>query len=154
MDKGQHLRLVITGGTSSSPTVNFIALATTMALHLSAQTENSTTKDTTDTNGQYDEFDVTGRSGDISFGALVASVTGDTIDTNGKHFGDFVDAVSDTLVDWKIIVASGSRNRVAGKTLCSGKGKLTNLSVDAANRQNATYNGTLNIYGPVTVGTD
>ena len=155
MDKGQHLRLVIVGGTTQSPVNNYIALATDLTLHLSATTEDSTTKDTTDTTGQWTEFAVTGRSGDINFSALVAVLTDNTSDDiYGKYLDDFIDAVSDTEVDWKIIFVSGSHNRMAGKTLCSGKGKLTNLQISAQNRQKATYSGTLNIYGPVTVGSD
>jgi hypothetical protein len=51
-------------------------------------------------------------------------------------------------------MVSGANNRVVGKTVCSGQGKLTNLQASAQNRQKATYSGTLNIYGPVTVGSD
>lgn len=142
------------GGTTQNPVSNYIGLATDLTLHLSATTEDSTTKDTTDTTGQWTEFDVTGRSGDINFSALVAVLTGDTTDVNGKYLADFIDAVSDTVVDWKIIFVSGNQNRTAGKTLCSGKGKLTNLQISAQNRQKATYSGTINLFGPVTVGSD
>lgn len=142
------------GGTTQNPVSNYIGLATDLTLHLSATTEDSTTKDTTDTTGQWTEFDVTGRSGDINFSALVAVLTGDTTDVNGKYLADFIDAVSDTVVDWKIIFVSGNSNRTAGKTLCSGKGKLTNLQISAQNRQKASYSGTLNLFGPVTVGSD
>ena len=142
------------GGTTQNPVSNYIGLATDLTLHLSATTEDSTTKDTTDTTGQWTEFDVTGRSGDINFSALVAVLTGDTTDVNGKYLADFIDAVSDTAVDWKIIFVSGNSNRTAGKTLCSGKGKLTNLQISAQNRQKASYSGTLNLFGPVTVGSD
>ena len=153
MDKGQHLRLVIIGGTSQLQTTNFIALATELTLHLSATTEDSTTKDSTDTAGTWNEYDVTGRSGDITFGALVAALEeGD--DTFGEYLEDFVDAVSDNLIDWKIVFCSSTNNRTVGKTLCSGKGKLTNLQVSAQNRQKSTYSGTLNIFGAVTVGND
>ena len=142
------------GGTTQNPVSNYIGLATDLTLHLSATTEDSTTKDTTDTTGQWTEFDVTGRSGDINFSALVAVLTGDTTDVNGKYLADFIDAVSDTVVDWKIIFVSGNQNRTAGKTLCSGKGKLTNLQISAQNRQKASYSGTINLFGPVTVGSD
>jgi hypothetical protein len=142
------------GGTTQSPVSNYIGLATGLTLHLSATTEDSTTKDTTDTTGQWTVFDVTGRSGDINFSALVAVLTGDTSDVNGKYLADFIDAVSDTVVDWKIIFVSGDQNRTAGKTVCSGKGKLTNLQISAQNRQKASYSGTLNLFGPVTVGSD
>lgn len=146
MDKGQHLRLVFT----ESNTSKVIALATEMTLHLSAQTEDSTTKDTTDTNGDWNEYEVTQRSGDISFGALIGTGT----DSGGKSFADMINQVSDTIVNWKVVMTSGANNRVVGKEVCHGQGKLTNLQASAQNRQKATYSGTLNIYGPVTVGSD
>jgi len=146
MDKGQHLRLVFV----ESNTNKVIALATEMTLHLSAQTEDSTTKDTTDTNGDWNEYEVTQRSGDIQFGALIGVGT----DAGGKTFADMINQVSDTLINWKVMIVSGANNRVVGKTVCSGQGKLTNLQASAQNRQKATYSGTLNIYGPVTVGSD
>jgi len=146
MDKGQHLRLVFV----ESNTNKVIALATEMTLHLSAQTEDSTTKDTTDTNGDWNEYDVTQRSGDISFGALIGVGT----DAGGKSFADMINQVSDAVVNWKVMMVSGANNRVVGKTVCSGQGKLTNVQASAQNRQKATYSGTLNIYGPVTVGND
>ena len=149
MDKGQHIRLVILEG-SGTPTSRVVALSTDMTLHLSAQTEDSSTKDTTDTNGSWNEYDVTQRSGDISFNALVGVGT----DAGGKSFADFIDQVSDSLINWKVVMVSGENNRTVGKTVCSGQGKLTNLQASAQNRQKATYSGTINIYGPVTVGND
>ena len=146
MDKGQHLRLVFV----ESNTNKVIALATEMTLHLSAQTEDSTTKDTTDTNGDWNEYEVTQRSGDISFGALIGVGT----DAGGKSFADMINQVSDAFVNWKVVMVSGANNRVVGKTVCSGQGKLTNVQASAQNRQKATYSGTVNIYGPVTVGSD
>ena len=146
MDKGQHLRLVIV----ESNTNKVIALSTEMTLHLSAQTEDSTTKDTTDSNGDWNEYEVTQRSGDIQFGALIGVGT----DAGGKSFADMINQVSDTIVNWKVVMTSGANNRVVGKTVCSGQGKLTNVQASAQNRQKATYSGTINIYGPVTVGND
>lgn len=149
MDKGQHIRLVIVEG-SGSPTSKVVALSTEMTLHLSAQTEDSSTKDTTDSNGAWNEYDVTQRGGDIQFSALVGVGT----DAGGKSFADFIDQVSDSLINWKVMMASGDNNRTLGKTICSGQGKLTNLQASAQNRQKATYSGTINIYGAVTVGSD
>lgn len=142
------------GGTTQSPTTNFVAMSTDLTFHLSATTEDSTTKDSTDTTGQWTSYDVTARSGDIQFSALVAVLTDDTTDINGKYLVYFIDEVSDTVVDWKLVMTSGPRNRTVGKTVCSGKGKLTNLQISAQNRQKATYSGTLNMFGPVTVGSD
>ena len=149
MDKGQHLRLVFPEGTGTV-TNKFVALATDLTVHFSATTEDSTTKDSTDTNGDWNEYDVTQRSGDIQFGALVGVGT----DATGKSFADWIDAVSDQVIPWKLVTVNSTNNRTIVKTVCSGNGKLSNLQASAQNRQKATYSGTLNMYGPVTVGTD
>ena len=153
MDKGQHLRLVLMEKATPSATTltpYVIALATEMTLHLSAQTEDSTTKDTTDTNGDWNEYEVTQRSGDISFSALI----GVGSDSGGKSFADMIYQVSDAVVSWKVVMVSGANNRVVGKEVCHGQGKLTNVQASGQNRQKATYSGTLNIYGAVSVGND
>ena len=149
MEKGQHLRLVIIEGRGTQ-TSKVVALSTDLTLHFSATTEDSTTKDSSDTNGNWNEYDVTQRSGDISFGGLVGVGT----DAAGESFADFLDKVSDTLINWKVCLASGDNNRTLGKTVCSGQGKLVNVQASAQNRQKATYSGSINMYGPVTVGSD
>lgn len=144
MDKGQHIRLFIT----ESNTDKVIALSTDMTLNLSAQTENSTTKDTTDTTGViWDEFEITGRSGDIQFSALVAAGT----DSAAKVLDDIITGVSDTAVNWKIAMASGTNNRTIGTIICTGSGKISNMQATGQVGQNASYSGTINITGTVTV---
>ena len=147
MDKGQHLRLIITDSSSNA----VVALAKDLTIHFSASTESSTTKDTSDGSGVvWDEFDVTQRSGDIQFGALVGVGT----DSTGKSFADWIDAVNDQVIPWKLVTVNNTENRTIVKTVCSGNGKLSNLQASAQNRQKATYSGTLTMYGPVTVGND
>lgn len=143
------MRLVFPEGTGTV-TNKFVALATELTVHFSATTEDSTTKDSTDTNGDWNEYDVTQRSGDIQFGALVGVGT----DATGKSFADWIDAVNDQVIPWKLVTVNSTNNRTIVKTVCSGNGKLSNLQASAQNRQKATYSGTLNMYGPVTVGTD
>jgi hypothetical protein len=149
MDKGQHLRLVFPEGTGTV-TNYFVALATDLTVHFSATTEDSTTKDTTDTDGTWNEYDVTARNGDIQFGALVGVGT----DSTGKSFADWIDQVSDAVIPWKLVTVNSTNNRTIIKTVCSGNGKLSNLQASAQNRQKATYSGTVNIYGSVVVGSD
>jgi hypothetical protein len=151
MDKGQHLRLQISIPVGSTiETYKVVALSTDLTFHLSAQTEDSTTKDTTDTSGKWNEYDVVGRGGDIQFTALIGSGT----DTGGMTLNNIIDAIKDDIVNWKLVFVSGNENRVVGKTVCSGQGKVSNLQANGTNRQKATYSGTLTMYGPVTVGTD
>lgn len=150
MEKGQHIRLLVSGVIGS--TYIFNALATELTLHLSAQTEDSTTKDTTDSDGNiWNEYDVMQRSGDIQFGSLLA--TG-SVGSTEFDFASLIDKVSDTPVSWKICMVSGTNNRVVGKTICSGQGKLNNLQAQGQVNQKATYTGTISIYGPVAAGTD
>lgn len=142
MDKGQHLRLFITEGSTDK----VIAMSTELSLHGSAQTENSTTKDTTDSTGAvWDENDVVGRTYDINFSALIASGT----DTGGKTFADILTKVDDEIISWKIAFASGEQNRTMGTVICSGQGKLTNVQATGQVSQQATYSGTINGYGPL-----
>jgi hypothetical protein len=150
MDKGQHLRLLINTVNGSAAGHSCIAMATELTFHLSAASENSTTKDTTDTSGgDWDEFDITQRSGDIQFGALV-NVGTDT----AKTFNDILSGVSDAVIHWEVCAVSGAQNRVVSKTIAKGLGLITNVSATGQVGQLATYSGTIQIVGPVTVGTD
>lgn len=145
MDKGQHLRLFI----EETSTNKVIAMSTEMNFHASAQTENSTTKDTTDATGAvWDEFEVTGRTANIDFTALIAVGT----DT-AKTFADMEAQVNDNLFNWKIAFASGDQNRTMGIIICSGQGKLVNVQATGQVDQQATYSGTINTWGPITPGT-
>jgi hypothetical protein len=145
MDKGQHLRLFITEGLTDK----VIAMSTELSLHGSAQTENSTTKDTTDSTGAvWDENDVVGRTYDINFSSLVASGT----DTGGETFADMLGKVNDEIFNWKIALASGEQNRVMGTVIASGQGKLTNVQATGQVSQQTTYSGTINGYGSLVPG--
>ena len=147
MDKGQHLRLLIKK-TSDTGNKLPIALATELNIHVSAQVENSTTKDTTDENGvAWQENEVTGLSGDIQFGALIGVGT----DAGAKLLGDIIDGVDDSLIDWELAIVGGANNRVVSTSIATGQGKLVNVQANGQNRQNASYTGTLNMYGPYTV---
>lgn len=161
MDKGQHLRLLITDNSEK----NVVGLATDLSLNLQAQTENSTTKDdgTEDANGvPWDVFEVTNRSGDITFGGMVGvgddpytpAEDEDPEQVGGLQFADWIDHVNDELINWKLVFVSGSKDRTIGKEVCHGQGKLSNVQATGQNQQNATYTGTISIYGPVTPGTD
>lgn len=145
MDKGQHLRLFITDGSTDK----VIAMSTELSLHGSAQTENSTTKDTTDSTGAvWDENDVVGRTYDINFSSLVASGT----DTGGETFADMLAKVNDEIITWKIAFASGEQNRVMGTVIALGQGKLTNVQATGQVSQQSVYSGTINGYGSLVPG--
>ena len=151
MDKGQHLRLLISAAGGSSANYKVIGLATELQVNLNAATENNSTKDDTDaTGGDWDTFDITQKSGEIQFTGLVNV----GMDAAAKTFNDMLSGVSDTSVLWEIAAVSGLNNRVVSKTICSGTGKIQGLSVDAQVNQRATYQGTIVTTGPITVGND
>lgn len=147
--KGQFVRLFLSDNNSDTPTA-VIAAAKTLSLHVSVQLEDSTSKDTT---GNFQIQEPTGLSYDITTSALVRG--GDTITSavSGQDLAAIEDIYeAGTPVKWQIANVSGDNQRTKGSIICSGSCLLTNLSIQAPNRQNATYNATLNGYGPYTVG--
>ena len=146
MKKGQYIRLLVSVSTNPSTVV---AAAKQMALHGSAQTEDSTTKDTTGTDLEYE---VTGQSYDITGSGLVLSPD-DTLLTGAVGLNDFENWIKDQLLNWRICVMEGEKNRTVVEEIAHGQGKLTNLQIQAQNKQNATYNYTINGYGPIVPGT-
>lgn len=144
MEKGQFIRLLL--ATTATPT-KVIAAAKEMQLHLSAQTEESSTKDTT---GNAMEYEVTGQSYDITGGGLVLT-DADTLLTGANGLNDLIGYLSDTPLYWRIAVVSGTNNRTVGAVIAQGQCKLTQLQMQGQNKQNATFSYTLNGYGPITV---
>ena len=147
MQKGQYIRLLVSLAANPSTVV---AAAKQMALHGSAQTEDSSTKDTT---GNALEYEVTGQSYDITGSGLVLTPN-DTLLTGAVGLNDFESWLQDQVLNWKICVMEGTNNRTVVETIASGQGKLTNLQIQAQNKQNATYNYTINGYGAITPGAD
>ena len=91
MQKGQYIRLLLS--TTANP-ATVVAAAKQMALHGSAQTEDSSTKDTT---GDALEYEVTGQSYDITGSGLVLTPN-DTLLTGGVGLNDFETWVKDQLL--------------------------------------------------------
>ncbi|MEE1287447.1 MAG: phage tail tube protein [Bacteroidaceae bacterium] len=147
MQKGQYIRLLVSLAADPSTVV---AAAKQMALHGSAQTEDSSTKDTT---GNALEYDVTGQSYDISGSGLILSPS-DALLTGAISLNDLEGWVKDQLLYWRICVMEGANNRTIVEEIAHGQGKLTNLKIDAQNKQNATYSYTINGYGPIVPGED
>ena len=147
MQKGQYIRLLVSIATNPSTVV---AAAKQMALHGSAQTEDSTTKDTTGTDLEYE---VTGQSYDITGSGLVLTPN-DTLLTGAVGLNDFENWIKDQLLNWRICVMEGTNNRTVVEEIAHGQGTLTNLQIQAQNKQNATYNYTINGYGAIVPGTD
>lgn len=146
MDKGQHLRLLIKNGNNK----NVFALATGLTFHLVVTTEDSTTKDTTDSNGSWNEYEITQRSGDIQIEALIGAGT----DSAAKTLNDVINGIDDSLFDWELALVGGTNNRVISTSIATGQGKFVSVNPQGQNRQQAQYTATMNIYGPVVVASE
>lgn len=145
--KGQFVRLFLSD--SSNPAL-VIAGAKTLSLHVSLSLESATTKDTT---GNWDVQEPTGLSYDISTNALVSSGETITSSVGGQTLASLMDFYENsTLVYWQIANASGANQRTKGSVIASGQARITSMSINAANRQVATYDTTLSGYGDYTVG--
>ena len=146
--KGQFVRLFLSGDNTAAP-ATVIAAAKTLSLHVSTSLEASTTKDTT---GDYEIYEPTALTYDISTGALVKSYETITSQVASKVLGDLEDIYeAGTPVKWKIANTGGTNNRTASSTIVSGSAVLTQLTINAPNRQNADYTAQLNGYGDYTV---
>lgn len=146
--KGQFVRLFLSSDNATAPT-DVIAAAKSLSLHVSLTTESSTTKDTV---GDYEIYEPTAISYDISTNALVRSGETITSQVGGKTLAD-IEAIykAGTPVQWKIANVGGDNNRTASSTIVSGSVILTQLTINGPNRQNATYDAQLTGYGAYTV---
>lgn len=125
--KGQNLRIKL--GTK------YVAFATSCTVHVSAQLEESSTKDST--NG-WQKQEITGMNWDISVDALY-SVDTDATGVNGVDALDLI--LAQQQIDVEFTQAAGEKNRVpsSGDIKYSGKAWVNDVSVNAPNRQNTTY---------------
>lgn len=120
-----------------------------MQLHLSAQAEDSSTKDVT---GDWLEYEVTGQSYDISGSALILTDDDALGGNTANTLNDMLNGLTDNKLYWQIVSVSGTNNRVIGDVIFSGTAKLTQLQMQGQNKQNATYSYTLNGYDAIQVG--
>lgn len=146
--KGQFVRLFLGSDNTATP-AKVIAFAKQLQLHVSLQMEDATTKDT---EGNWQIQEPTGLSYDITSNALVRG--GDAISSQVKAQGlSEVEAIFEagTPVKFQIANVSGANNRTKGAVIMSGSVIVSQLTINAQ-RQNATYDTTLNGYGEYTLG--
>lgn len=147
--KGQFVRLFLSSDNTATP-AKVIAAAKTLSLHVSMQMEDASSKDTP---GNFQIQEPVGLNYDITSSALVRG--GDTITSAvlGQDLASIESIYEDgTPVKWQIANVSGANQRTKGSVIASGSCLLTSLSIQAQNRQNATYQATLTGYGAYTVG--
>ena len=147
--KGQFVRLFL-GSDNSAVPAKIVAAAKSLSLHVSMSLEDATTKDTT---GDWQVQEPTSISYDISSNALVRSGDVITSTVQGQDFSS-IEAIYETStpVKWQIANVSGANNRTKGTVIASGSAVVTQLTLNAPNRQNATYTTQLTGYGIYTVG--
>ena len=125
--KGQNLRVMVGG--------KCIAMATSCTFHVSAQMEDSSTKDST---GDWQEQSVVGLSWDAQTDSLV------TLTDNGSNGALPQDLLSliinKTMVTLTFDQTAGTNNRTGQNSAIkrSGSAYLNDLSISAQNRSNAT----------------
>ena len=147
--KGQFVRLFLSSDNTAAP-VKVIAAAKTLSLHVSLSLEDATTKDT---DGTWQIQEPTGLSYDISTSALVRGNDTITSQVTAQDLASIEEIYeAGTPVKWQIANVSGVNQRTKGTVIASGSCLLTQLSIQAQNRSNATYQATLNGYGAYTVG--
>ena len=125
--KGQNLRVMVGG--------KCIAMATSCTFHVSAQLEDSSTKDSV---GDFQEQEVTGLSWDAQTESLV---TLEDNGTNGELPQDILSLIiNKTKVTLTFDTTSGANNRVGKKSVIkkTGQAYVTDVSISAQNRQNST----------------
>lgn len=146
--KGQFVRLFLGSDNSAAPS-KVIAAARQLSLHVSLSLESATTKDT---DGDWQIQEPTGLSYDITSNALVRS--GDVITSSvpAQALADIED-IYEASAPVKFIIAnvSGANQRTKGTTIVSGSVIVSQLAINAPNRQNADYTTTLTGFGPYTV---
>ena len=147
--KGQFVRLFLSSDNTTAP-AKVIAAAKTLSLHVSLTLEDATTKDT---DGTWQVQEPTGLSYDITTSALVRGNDTITSQVTAQDLASIEEIYeAGTPVKWQIANVSGDNQRTKGTVIASGSCLLTQLSIPAQNRSNATYQATLNGYGAYTVG--
>lgn len=135
--KGQNLRLKIAG--------KFVGFATSCTVHVSASLEDSSTKDSSD--GIFQEQQLTGLAWDISTDALYSVDT----DATGINAEGALDAIlARQKVDIEFTGTVGTNNRQATGHKYTGQAWINDISINAANRQNASYSLKAQGTGPLT----
>ena len=124
-----------------------IAMSTTATFHVSANLEDSSTKDSV---GDFQEQEVTGLSWDASTESLVTLTDNGT---NGELPQDILSLIiNKTKVHLVFDQTAGTNNRVGQNSAIkrSGWAYVNDVSITAANRQNSTISVQFSGTGPLT----
>ena len=137
--KGQNLRVMVGG--------KCIAMATSCTFHVSAQMEDSSTKDS---NGDWQEQSVVGLSWDAQTDSLVTLTDNGS---NGELPQDLLSLIiNKTAVTLTFDQTTGTNNRTGTNSAIkkSGQAYVTDVSITAQNRQNSTISVQFQGTGPLS----
>lgn len=150
MTKGELVRLFLSNNNTTAPTT-VIAAAQQLQLHVSVQLEEVTTKDTV---SDWVVQEAVGISYDIASSALVRSGESITSSVDGQSLNSIEEIyTSSAPVKWEIANVSGANNRTKGVSIVQGSTTISQLTINAQNKNVATYNIQLTGYGAYVVGT-
>ena len=136
--QGQHLRIQFGAAAGSKA---FAAYSTDLTFHISNTLENSTTKDTTDTSGNWIEQEKTKHNIDGSIVAIMDEGEAQNF-TGASQAGEQV---------WELDWVSGEQNRVVQTKICSGdKMLLSNVEISAPRDGFCTLTGNFVIFGAIS----
>lgn len=146
--KGQFVRLFLSSNNTEAP-AKVIAAAKQLSFHVSVSLENATTKDT---EGDYEVQEPTGISFDITSNALVKAADIITSTVQHQSFTEIEELYEQsTPLKWEIANVSGANHRTKGSVIVSGSAIITQLQLNAPNKQSVDYTSTLTGYGDYTV---
>jgi len=121
----------------------FAAYSTDLTFHVSNTLENSTTKDTTDTSGNWIEQEKTKHNIDGSIVAIMDEGEAQNF-TGAAQAGEQV---------WELDWVSGEQNRVVSTKICSGdKMLLSNVEISAPRDGFCQLTGNFVIFGAISFG--
>lgn len=147
--KGQFVRLFIGDNNTAVPS-RVVAAAKNLSFHTSMSLEIANTKDTT---GEWQIQEPTSVSYDITTNALVRSGESIEAEVGAQDLSSIMNIYESGMpVKWVIANVSGPNNRTIGTKIVSGSAVLTQLTINAANKQNADYTANLAGYGQYTIG--
>lgn len=129
--KGQNLRVMFDSGDPETPN-QCVAASTNCVVHVSAQVQESTTKDNED---DWVENEVVGLNWDVQVDALVIE---DEQSSTGVGIQDLTVGLPYQLIFTR---TTGTKNRqdISGETAYTGAAVLSDLQVNSTNQDVATY---------------
>ena len=124
LKQGQHVRL---RAKYTGETGELVANSLDLSFHISNSLEDSSTKDTTDTNGLWLEYEKMKYAVDGSVTAIVTTGS----DSGGMTIDEIKAAFMTEAFAWELLFVQGEQNRTSVGVICQGS-KMTFSSVEVS----------------------